>query len=48
MSLGLNYGLSKKVIFPHTIDFPHRSPTKLVGLSRHFGGVTVNADRRKV
>jgi len=29
-ALGLNYGLSKKIIFPHTIDLPHRSPTELV------------------
>jgi hypothetical protein len=28
-------------------DLPHRSPTELVGLGRHFGGATVNANRRK-
>jgi len=50
MPLGLNDGFSKKAVFPHAIDLPHRTPTELVGLGGHFGGVigvTVNANWSK-
>ena len=47
MPLGFNYGFSKKVIFPHTIDLPHRTPTELVGLGGHFWRCHPQRNRRK-